>query len=90
MNATSALVLFSIIGVLAANASAWFAFRRKSSGARSVAVLFACYAAWVGTGFWLDPAMGAAARPYHALATSLALYAVLGFPAFFVAQLMRK
>lgn len=90
MNATAALVLFALAGALAANAGAWFAFRRGAPGARGVGVLFAGYAAWLALGFWLDPAMASAARPWHALATSLALYVVLGFPAFVARQVMRK
>lgn len=90
MNASPALVLFASAGLLAANGGAWFAFRPGSTGGRRVAVPVACYAAWCGLGFWLDPAMAAAARPYHALASSLALYVVLGFPAFVLARLTRK
>lgn len=89
MNASSALVLFVTVGLAAANGGAWFAFRRGSSG-RKVAVLAACYAAWTGLGFWLDPGMAGAARPYHALASSIALYVVLGFPAFVLARLTQK
>jgi hypothetical protein len=90
MNARLALLLFAGAGVVAANGGAWLALQRMASPGRGLAVFLAGYAAWLGLGLWLDPRMLAAVHPWHALATSLALFVVLAYPGFVAARWARQ
>ena len=90
MNARIALLVFAAAGIVAANGGAWVALRHMASPARGLALFLAGYAAWLAIGLWLDPRMLLATRPWHALASSLALFVVLAYPAFVAARWARQ
>lgn len=90
MNATTQLLVFSTLGLGAANGSTWFALRRDSPAALgTLAFALGCFG-WLGLGLWLDPRLLAATHPYHALVSGAALYVVMGFPAFVLSRLREK
>lgn len=90
MNSTTQALFFALAGLCAANVAAWLALGRQARLRTRVAAPVAAVCGWLALGAWLDPGMLRATHPYHALVSALALFCVMGFPAFAASRVLRK
>ena len=81
---------FIAIGVVLANLAAREVFAARWSAPWRAALYFGALAAWLGLA-WLHE-LGAPRQglPGHVLAVGIALFVVLGFPAFFVHEIRKR
>ena len=90
MNFQNAAIPYVVAGMVLANGITLYTLRSGAKAASRAALYVGVTFLWVGAAFVLDDGLLRAARPWHAIAVTIALFVVFGFPAYVASRIAAR